>query len=569
MRSNLAFTICFTALALTANITAAQITAAVDSAARLDHTPLSLAELARQLPRTQRPRPAYDTVPNVFRKPPLALDDPYHFDPLLKHAYNPVLSPRPGVSFPGPSSDENQQLFGIRISPPDINGDVSENFVAIYVNLVWSVYDKAGDLVAGPFPGNAFWAGFGGPCETTNDGDPVVIYDASAGRWVFTQFAPRSGTQCFAISDGEDPTAGFTRYAFIVEPNAFNDYPKVGVWVSADGEQSAYTYTGRNFIPQNDPDFARDITAVLFDRDRMLMGMPANFTTAVMPGGFQTYDGPQPGSVEAGFVAPAGACPLFSVADLLFDVYRFFRFCENFPGAGAFTTLPAVNVPAFDSSLGGVAQPGTSQRLDTLAFYTMYRANHAVVGATHQLAMAHTVDVGSDRAGMRWAILDVDDYDAISLIDTGTHAPPDGLERWMGSVALDRAGNLGLGFTRGGAGAFPSVFYTGRETSDPPGTVQQEVQCVEGTGAQLGVGRWGDYSATVLDPDGCTFWTFQEYVQTSGSFEWDTRACSFDFPSCARVPLPPAAVAVLAMLLLGCARRAYSPRCWREAQGRA
>lgn len=455
-------------------------------------------------------------------------------DPLVKNALtsNPVLTPQLQQSFDGPSSDDNAALFGFRIQPPDTNGDVSENFVVSYINLVWSYYDKNGNQLGGPFAGNTFWTGFGGPCEAENAGDPIVIYDEDVGRWVFTQFAPRQGTQCFAISDGEDPAGPYTRYAFLVEPAAFNDYPKVGVWASEDGSQSAYTYTGRNFTPQGNPAFARDITAVLFDRDAMLAGATAGFTTAVMPGGFQTYDGPLPGSVQKLSDAPAGACPLFSVAEAP-TTYRFFEFCENFPGAGTFTTLPTVTVPFFDDGVGDVPQPG-GDFVDTLSFFTMFRANHAIINGEHRLALAHTVDAGGDRAGMRWAILNVDDYNNISVIDTGTQAPNDGFERWMGSVAFDTIGNLGLAYTRGGNNDFTSVYVTGRETSDPPGTVQAEQECVQGNGSQTGGGgRWGDYSSTSLDPaDGCTFWTFQEYVANTGSFQWNTRVCSWNFGSC-------------------------------------
>jgi hypothetical protein len=500
-------------------------------AARFDRTELKLHELAKMVPASSFQGTEYE-IPNQLgpvRKPQrfeLA------FDPLAG-VVNEAASPQPGASIEGPSSDDNSALFGFRVQPPDTNGDVGRTHIVSYVNLLWRVYDKQGNPIGNAVPGNSFWAGFGGPCQNENSGDPIVIYDHLAARWVFTQFAPFNGTQCFAISDGEDPTGPYTRYAFVVEPSAFNDYPKVGMWASADGSQSAYTYTGRNFIPQGNPAIGRDITAMLFDRNAILAGDPnATFVKAVMPGGFQQWDGAQPGHVDNLGTAPAGKCPLFTVAQAP-STYRFFEFCENFPGAGAFRSLPSVTVPTFDDGLGDVPQPG-GDNLDTLSFFTMYRASNRTVGNDHRLAMAHTVDAGSDRAGMRWAILDVNNYDAIQLIDTGTHAPADGFERWMGSVTLDAVGNLGMGYTRGGNGQFTSVYYTGRETTDPAGTLQAEVQCVQGTGSQTGgFGRWGDYSSTSIDPaDGCTFWTFQEYVVQTGSFEWNTRICSFSFPSC-------------------------------------
>jgi hypothetical protein len=180
-----------------------------------------------------------------------------------------------------------------------------------------------------------------------------------------------------------------------------------------------------------------------------------------------------------------------------------------------------------------VPLPG-GDSVDTLSFFTAFQTVSMNVNGEHQVAFAHTVDLGGETAGLRWAILDADDYDNIAIKDTGTFGPNDGLERWMSSPALDTIGNFGIAYTRGGNGTFPGVAATGRETGDPAGQLQAEITCVDGTGSQTGGGgRWGDYSSLALDPaDGCTFWAFQEYVQTTGSFQWDTRVCSFSFPSC-------------------------------------
>jgi hypothetical protein len=510
---------------------AARVPVTAGRAIQFDHTDLMLPDLAKMLPAPTRQGTEYE-VPNQLGTAKNMPRSDLERDPLAGPV-NEASSPQPGLSFNGPSSDDTFALFGFRLQPPDTNGDVGRQHIVMYVNVVWRMFDKAGNPIGGAMPGNSFWAGFGGPCQNENTGDPIAIYDHLAARWVFSQFAPFDGIQCFAISDGENPMGPYTRYAFLVEPEAFNDYPKLGVWASQDGTQSAYTYTGRNFIPQSNPAIARDITAMLFDRDAILAGNPnAGFVSAVMPGGFGTWDGAQPGDIDNVGAAPGGKCPLFSVAAAP-SSYRFFEFCENFPGAGTFTTLPSLTVPSFDDNLGDVPQPG-GDSVDTLAYFTMYRASHRVINGNHLLAMSHTVDAGSDRAGMRWAILDVNNYNAISIVDTGTHAPADGFERWMGAVTLDTQGNLGMGYTRGGNGQFTSVYYTGRETTDPAGQLQAEVQCVAGTGSQTGGGgRWGDYSSTSIDPsDGCTFWTAQEFVQQTGSWEWNTRVCSFSFPSC-------------------------------------
>ncbi|MEM9387844.1 MAG: hypothetical protein AAGA68_22515 [Pseudomonadota bacterium] len=450
-------------------------------------------------------------------------------DPLASDEISP-LSPTLGASFEGPSSDDNQSLNGFRVQPPDTNGDVGLNQVVSYNNLLFQVLAKDGTSQT-LVPGNALFQGFGGPCEvdggTAGAGDYIVLYDE--GRWIYKGWAPNFGVECIAITDGEDALGNLTRYEFqVVPPGTFNDYPKLSVWASEDGTQSAYTLTERNF------GIGFEISAYLIDRDAIRAGAPIVNFVRVSNLSFGNPDGIMPGHTENLSRAPGGACPLFSVAVEPTE-YRFWEFCEDFPnGAGSFRRVGSVAVPTFDNDVADVATPGGGDALDTLSFFTAYRAVHSNIGGDHRLVLAHTVDLGGERAGVRWAILDVDDYDAISIIDTGTLGPNDGLERWMSSATLDTVGNLGIGYTRASGDSFPSVYVTGRETSDPAGTLQQEVSCVEGAGVQTGgIGRWGDYSTTSLDPaDGCTFWSHQEYVASTGSFEWNTRWCSFRFASC-------------------------------------
>ncbi len=515
---------------LTAGV--AQADVEYKAATRFDKSNVKAPDLVKLLPAESRRNRV--EIPNQLgeqRSRPEPNDQ--EFDPLVADGESGLSSPTPGTDFLGVTSDDNSEVLGFRVQPPDTNGDVGEDAVVMYINLTWQVFDKMGNPTSMAMPGNTFWAGFGGPCESNNNGDPVVLYDEEVGRWVFNQFSPNEGIQCFAISDGEDPLGPYTRYEFEVSPNEFNDYPKSGIWRTADGSQSAYTYTGRQF---GLPNFnALGIDAVLFDRDAMLAGDPgAGFLRiARVPGGFSTYDGLMPGHMDND-AAPAGACPLFAVAEAP-TRYRFYEFCEDFANdSGSFRELAAVPTDTFDDNVGDVPLPG-GDNVDTLAFFTYFSANARNLDSSgHTLALGHTVDVGADRAGIRWAIFDINDYDAINISDTGTFAPNDGRERWMGSVTLDDVGNLGLGYTVAGSGTLPDVAYTGREVGDPPGTLQDEVICEPGSGVQTGgAGRWGDYSSTTTDPaDTCTFWTFQEYVVQTGSFEWDTRACSFSFDSC-------------------------------------
>ncbi|HWM86434.1 MAG TPA: hypothetical protein VNO33_11365, partial [Kofleriaceae bacterium] len=131
------------------------------------------------------------------------------------------VAPDPTLSFDGLSNAANDEVLGFRVFPPDVNGDVGPNHYIQWNNLTFAVWDKAGNLIAGPLPGNLPWTGFGGECEAHNDGDPIVLYDQLADRWVFSQFAvfaPDGGHQCFAVSQTSDPLGAYYLYDFIASP---------------------------------------------------------------------------------------------------------------------------------------------------------------------------------------------------------------------------------------------------------------------------------------------------------------------------------------------------------------
>ena len=146
--------------------------------------------------------------------------------------------PVPAVNVQGVSQATQGAVSGFFVSPPDTVGDVGPNHYVQYINDIAAIYDKSGNIVLGPFPGNAFWAGLGGPCEIQNDGDPLVRYDRQADRWVFSQFALPNfpdGTfyQCFAVSTTNDPTGPYWQYEFKTSDDFFTDYGKIGIWPDA------------------------------------------------------------------------------------------------------------------------------------------------------------------------------------------------------------------------------------------------------------------------------------------------------------------------------------------------
>src|SRR2546427_6374248 len=150
----------------------------------------------------------------------------------------------------------------------------------------------------------------------------------------------------------------------------------------------------------------------------------------------------------------------------------------------------------------------------------------------HQTLVANfTIDVGSDRAGIRWYELR-DGGGGWAIHQEATHAPG-GEQRWMGSIGMDGLGNIALGYSiavRTGSlstAVFPSLRYAARRAADPPSTLQAETTLVAGSAPQTGSNRWGDYSAMTVDPaDDCTFWYTGEYYTTRGT-RWRTRIGNF------------------------------------------
>ncbi|MCP3961399.1 MAG: hypothetical protein GY719_26430 [bacterium] len=467
-------------------------------------------------------------------------------DPLAQR-FASSKAPTTGISFGGYDSDDNASQFGFRIMPPDTEGDVGQTYYVQYNNLGWKYFNKStGALVGGPFPGNIFWQGFGGVCDTDNAGDPIVLYDQFADRWVFSQFTDPGnpdGHQCFAVTQpGAGPGGPYYLYDFVVSPGQFNDYEKITVWTDGAG-QSAYHMSSNEFAGS----FA-GVNATAFDRDAMLAGGAASFvqfSLGTSTAGKQNF-ALQPSHLEGNATPPAGTCNKYIMAfdnetwgsGPGSDGYRFWTFCVDFntPSNSTFAETAFANATAFDAELCGysrdcIDQPGTNQKLDTLGQFTMYRfGTRYFPGTGLRGAISHSVDSGGDVAGVRWASIDVDNE---TVLDEGTLAPGDGVSRWMPSASIDGSGNIGLVFTKSSNSVSPSVYFTGRETGDPAGTLQAEVVCIDGTGSQLGGNRWGDYASVSVDPvDDCTFWVTNEYVETTGSFQWDTQICSYSFPSC-------------------------------------
>jgi hypothetical protein len=413
--------------------------------------------------------------------------------------------------------------FGICCAPPDTNGAVGATQYVQWVNLSFAVYNKTtGARVAGPTAGNALWAGFGGTCQTNNSGDPIVQYDKIANRWILTQFQVGSQPflQCVAVSTTSDATGTYNRYAFSFG-NQFNDYPKMGVW------PDAYYITFNNFL--NGQSFTGP-DACAMDRTKMLAGAAATIQCFQQNSSFSTI---LPVDMD-GTIQPAAGEPGFFV-DFGLNKLNLWKFHVDFatPANSTFTGPTALTVANFTAGCNRscVSQPGTLNKLDMLGDRMMYRLAYRKFSDGHEaLVTSHTITTG-----YRWYEIR-DPNGSPTIFQQGTVAP-DASTRWMGSIAMDQAGNIGLGYTLGSSTIFPSVFFTGRVPSDPAGSMETEQQIVAGTGSQTSPTRWGDYSAMTVDPaDDCTFWYTQEYSNSTDSFAWSTRIANFKFNGCASGP---------------------------------
>ena len=450
------------------------------------------------------------------------------------------------------------------VVPPDTNGAVGPNHFVQWVNLSFAVYSK-GDattppaLLYGPAPGNTIWRGFGGACETTNNGDPIVRYDRLADRWVMTQLAlPNSFLgllfapfyECIAVSATPDPLGAYYRYAFSFDK--LNDYPKFGVW--SDGyymTMNQYTSLSLQWAGQG---------VVAFDRASMLSGQPASAIYYDLASVDTNLGGMLPADLD-GPAPPAGAPEYFVQVDddawgaASVDQLQIWSFHADFanPSLSSFTRVAALPTAPFDSDMCGysrncIPQPGTTARVDAIADRLMYRLQYRNFGTHETLVVNQTVDAdASDHAGIRW-------YEVRSpgsspfIYQQGTYAP-DPNQRWMGSAAMDGSGNIALGFSVSGPVTSPSIRYTGRLADDPLNVMTLgEADLMVGSGSQThSSGRWGDYSALLVDPaDDCTFWFTQEYYAVTSEIGWQTRIGSFALPGCAASTLPSLPVVTVA-----------------------
>jgi hypothetical protein len=404
--------------------------------------------------------------------------------------------------------------------PPDPTGAAGPEHYVQAVNSTYRVYDKEGTAITPQYALHTLWPG------STSDGDPIVMYDRYADKWFISQFQTGSNEILMAVSETSDPLGAYFLYEFSF--NSFPDYPKFAVW------SNAYFMTAN--MGSND--------CVAFERNKMIAGdATASMITMSFPSFYQFFNSVAPAYAE-GLWAPEDNEPgwAFAVQDdswpgISDDHIKVMKIELDWdtPNNSSVVVHQELNTTAFNSvftnSWDDLTQQGSGQKLDAVTGIFMYRAQYRRFPGYNSMILVTTVDAnGANRAAVRWYELREDlasNPGEWYIYQESTFDPNDGNSRWMGNAAMDINGNMGMAYSFVGPNDYAGLRYTGRFTSDPLNEMSvQEQIAVEGTGAQTGGNRFGDYSQMTVDPvDDATFWFTGEYLGASGSRR--TRIFSF------------------------------------------
>ncbi len=414
-------------------------------------------------------------------------------------------------------------------SPNDPSGDIGTDHYLQAINATTlAVYEKDGTLT-NTFTANTIWSSIG----FTSRGDPIILFDQEVGRWIITEF-PAGNQLLLAISDDSDPMGGYTAYNFAT-PN-FPDYPKFSIW------DNSYVVTTNEQGPANSPAYFIDRAAVIAE------AATVDIQRIQLPGaaggpGFQV-DTPVDWS---GLTPPnANSNPMIlslsddawgSSAEDQIDIYSFEIDFAN--AANTTMSVQSLVTTPYDTNPCSAAGPGfacmpqlNGQGVDGLPETIMNQAHYRNFGGFETVILNFITDVtgGANLSGIRWMEIrrNAGETDW-SIYQEGTFAPDDGLDRFMGSMAMDGNGNIGLAYNVTSPDMFVGVRFTGRRASDPLGEMTvQEFTLVEGQNAINANGRFGDYAHMSIDPaNDRTFWFTTEYAG-GGNGRSNTRIAAFE-----------------------------------------
>jgi hypothetical protein len=504
-----------------------------------------------------------------------------------------------GAGFTGP------QGSALLRNPSDNSLAVGPNHIVQIVNTRMAIFTKKGNRfdttgrpLYGPVPTNNVFRGFGGSCESRNNGDAVVRYDQIADRWlivmpVFSRAGERpdqpgewkggepayvsppgrpgqpgpavplfqppqaaSGaptdaaaqnraagrrdesprgpySMCYAVSTSSDPLGSYFRYEFL-RP-LFPDYPRPAIW--SDGYYVP-TSTSDDRISEH---VATQKHACVADRARMLEGKPAAEQCVIV----ENVNFLNNADIDGRNLPPAGAPNVMLAAggtqlDRVFeaetiDAWQFhvdWKSAANTKVSGPKKIKVAPYRYLCDGQLSNcVPQPGIERRLDAQGDKLMARVVYRRIGSQESIVAVHSVNTTSGGGGVRWYEFRIDAKRDVALHQQGTYAP-DRFYRWLASPAMDRLGNIGIGYSFGGTPHFAGQRFAGRRAGDPPGSLTLgETVLAEGEASQDAV-RWEDYTQTAVDPsDDCTIWYVGDYLR-KGVETYSSRIGAFRMAGC-------------------------------------
>ncbi len=441
----------------------------------------------------------------------------------------PLIGATIGLNFDGITDSQ-----GGGFVPPDTNASVGDTQVVETVNVAYAVWNKAtGTQEMAPKSIQTLYAPVGGVCATGNLSDPVVNYDKAAGRWVITMIAFNNSfsvnAACMAVSTTSDATGKYHVYSFSYG-NKLPDYPKVGVWPDA-------YYVTTNSFPGGGGFSGAESCAM--DRTSMLAGKKAKMVC------FQRGTGDfalLPADLDGSTAPPAGA-PNYEMdlaSSTAMDLYKFHvDFVTT--SKSTFTGPTSLAIPAYTDACAAtgtcIKQPSPGEPLDSLGGHLMFRMAYRNFGSHEAMVLNHSVKgagTGKAPSAVRWYEVR-NPGTAPMVFQSGTFGGgTSSASLWMGSIAMDKNGDIALGYSTSSGTLKPSIMYTGRVPTDALGKMETAATIVTGGGVQeASSNRWGDYSSMAIDPsDDCTFWYAQEYYKTSGSFNFSTRLASFKFAGC-------------------------------------
>ncbi len=461
----------------------------------------------------------------------------------------PTLPAVPDAAVNAPAPSPSASFAGLDYAnwgdghPPDTNGDVGPVYYIQTINTSVGVYRKSDGVRVAAFSFNSLMSQghFGNLCDTDNYGDPVVLYDTFEDRWIITDFAfrlsgdnvinPPGSFQCFAVSMSGDPVSGGWNFYSINTAGGMGDYPKFGIWPDGlymTANMWDYLYSGPYLNPRT---YAFN-KAQMYAGKSLIQIVSFNVPTyefTVLPANARLQTGTPPAGSPNYYAAVWDYTDAVSIYKFHVDWNRISLSSLTGPYksfAPAAWTDPPYYVPQLNgSSLDTVPRwlMAQNQYTNQSGIESLWM-NHTVLGAAPSIAAPRYYQVGVTGGTV-----------AANTAQAFTYTPDSTMNRFMGSLAVDRAGDMALGYTTTNSSTYPAIKYAGRLATDPVNTLpQSELSLINGTGSQSGSNRWGDYSAMSLDPDGCRFWLTNEYYVTTGT-SFRTQIGAFAFPTCTPV----------------------------------